>query len=114
MQARVLTVLGLALGVGGAIAMNSACSSSETTTSGSSTAASPPAPPSAAKTASTAEHNFAMHTLFLGDRTRSGQVSNTAWKQYGYNLDGKTSTKDSTDVCKPPGNTRSSKEDGND
>src|SRR5262249_54509441 len=55
----------------------------------------------AGMTASTAEHNFAMHKLFLGDTDRNLVKSDTAWQTYGYNLDGKISTKDSTDVCTP-------------
>ncbi len=44
---------------------------------------------------------LAVHKLFLGDTDRSGSPSPTAWKQFGYNLDGKISKKTSTDLCKP-------------
>ena len=74
----------------------------------------PPAKPSGPATTSTAEHNFALHTLFLGDTDRAGTVSSSAWKDYGYNLDGKTSTKDSTDVCTlASGASKSFQADGN-
>lgn len=38
-------------------------------------------------------------TLHLGDATLTGTVSSTAWRDYGYNLDGLCTTKTSTDVC---------------
>jgi hypothetical protein len=44
---------------------------------------------------------LAIHKLYLGDTDRAGKTSSTAWKGFGYNLDGKISTKDSTDLCKP-------------
>jgi hypothetical protein len=41
-----------------------------------------------------------MQTLLLGEYDRTTKApSATAWKSYGYNLDGKVTTKDSTDVC---------------
>lgn len=42
---------------------------------------------------------FAFSKVFLGDTDRSGVASQTAWKQYGLDLDGKTTDKSSTDVC---------------
>ena len=44
---------------------------------------------------------LAIHKLYLGDTDRSGKASSTAWKSFGYDLDGKVSTKESTDLCKP-------------
>ncbi len=44
---------------------------------------------------------FAVEKLFLGDTDRNGMSSANAWKDYGYNLDGKVSTKDSADLCQP-------------
>lgn len=111
---RVLTVIGLLAGAGGAF-MFQGCSSSDSGGGGGGTTGgvgAPPTAPNAPKTTSTTEHNFAVSQIFLGDTTRSGQASPTAWKDYGYNLDGKVSTKDSTDVCKPPGNNRAAKDDG--
>ncbi len=98
--ARVLTVVGLGLSVGGIFAIQ-ACSSSSSSDTGGSVGAVPPALPSgAAATTSTTEHNFALQTLLLGDTPRgSTSPSNTAWKDYGYNIDGKISTPSSTDLC---------------
>jgi len=43
---------------------------------------------------------FALQTLLLGEYDRATKTpSTTAWKSYGYNLDGKVTTKESTDVC---------------
>lgn len=45
---------------------------------------------------------FAVSKLYLGDTNRDGSPNQAnGWKQYGFNLDGKVSTKDSTDLCKP-------------
>ena len=41
-----------------------------------------------------------MLDIFLGESARdNGPPSTSAWKGFGYNLDGKVTTKDSTDVC---------------
>ena len=42
---------------------------------------------------------FAVRKLFMGDTDRMGVASQTAWKQYGLDIDGKVTTKDSLDVC---------------
>ena len=42
---------------------------------------------------------LAMSHLYMGDTDRNGVPSGAAWKQYGLNLDGKITTRDSTDVC---------------
>lgn len=44
---------------------------------------------------------LAIHVLRMGDTTPEGQLSSTAWKGYGFNLDGKISTAASVDLCKP-------------
>jgi hypothetical protein len=44
---------------------------------------------------------LAIPKLYLGDTDRMGNPSSTAWKIYGYDLDGLISTKTSTDLCKP-------------
>ena len=60
----------------------------------------PPTKPSGPTTTGTATETFAIQTLLLGEADRVTKTpSTTAWKSYGYNLDGKTTTKDSTDVC---------------
>jgi hypothetical protein len=43
---------------------------------------------------------LAIHKIYLGDTSRQGQPSTSAWKDFGYNLDGKISTSSSTDLCK--------------
>ncbi len=61
----------------------------------------PPAPPTPSPSPSSAIRTFAVSRFFLGDTTRAGAPSTSAWKSYGYNLDGKISTKASADVCTP-------------
>jgi len=51
---------------------------------------------------------LAIRSLYLGDTDRKGKSSTTAWKGYGFNLDGKVSTKDSTDLCKPAAGAKAS------
>ncbi|MEO8878425.1 MAG: hypothetical protein ABI461_22735 [Polyangiaceae bacterium] len=100
--ARVLTVVGLGLSsVGGLFALQACSSSSDSSAGGGATGAVPPVLPSgAAATTSTTEHNFALHTLLLGDTARgSSSPSGSAWKDFGYNIDGKLSTPSSTDLC---------------
>ena len=60
----------------------------------------PPPPPPAPPGASTPTRTFAVSKFLLGDTTRDGVASTTAWKAYGYNLDGKISDKNSTDTCR--------------
>jgi hypothetical protein len=50
-------------------------------------------------TTTTPAQNFALHTLQLGDTDRSGNSSLTAWENYGFNIDGKITNSQSTDVC---------------
>lgn len=52
----------------------------------------PPPPPNTTTT-------FALQTLHIGEADRSGIVSPTAWKAYGFNLDGLVSDKTSTNTC---------------
>lgn len=69
-------------------------------TSSSALVGQPPAPPSSPATTSTKVETFAIQTLLLGEAPRSGgAASNTAWKAYGYNLDGLVTTETSTNVC---------------
>lgn len=44
---------------------------------------------------------LAIRKLYLGDTDRKGVTSSTAWEEFGYDLDGKISTKDSKDLCQP-------------
>ncbi len=52
----------------------------------------PPPPPNTTTT-------FALQTLHLGEADRSGIVSPTAWKAYGFNLDNLVTDKTSTNTC---------------
>jgi hypothetical protein len=45
---------------------------------------------------------LAVDRLFLGETDREGNdAAKDGWKEYGYNLDGRISTPDSTDLCQP-------------
>ena len=73
----------------------------------------PPSPPGGGSPTAAA-HNYAIRTLYLGDTDRTGIVSADAWKEYGYNLDDKVTTKASTDVCTlAPGASKTTQVDGN-
>ena len=52
----------------------------------------PPAPTGTMFIPSSAAHNYAIHQLFLGDTDRQMNPNMTAWKTFGYNLDGKVTT----------------------
>lgn len=94
-----LTLVGLGVGAAGVIAAAQGCSSSDTTTGGDPSAGREPQRPSAPATTVTAVHNYALHKLFLGDTDRAGTPNSSAWKKFGYNIDGKVSSSSSTDVC---------------
>ena len=47
------------------------------------------------------ETTLAVSKLYLGDTDRAGNASSSAWKDYGYNLDGIISTKSGTNHCQP-------------
>jgi hypothetical protein len=99
---RIFALMSVGVAAGG-IFLFQGCSSSSTTDSSSSSVGKPPAKPaSGTPTASTTEHNFAIYNLLLGDAPRGAGAaqSTTAWKKFGYNIDGKVSTRNSTDVCK--------------
>ena len=73
----------------------------------------PPARPDKGTPASSQEKTFAVRQLYLGDTLRTGEPDPNAWKHLGYNLDGKISKRDSTNLCKLHGSAASSvKEDG--
>lgn len=59
----------------------------------------PPGKPSGPATTDTSTKTFAISKLYLGEASRTGAASDTAWKNFGYNLDGKTTAGTSTDVC---------------
>ena len=112
---RTLSLLVIALGAAGLTAAQG-CGSSDA--GGSSTAGAgrtPPPPPAGAAPSDTPARTFALNQLFLGETGRNGAVVKDAWKDYGYNIDGLISTKDSKDVCQRQGGADSAKqEDGKD
>lgn len=65
-----------------------------------STDATPPSPPNGAPTTTQSVSTFAIDSIVLGDlNPTTGAVDNTGWKLLGYDLDRKTTAKNSTDVC---------------
>jgi hypothetical protein len=74
---------------------------------------SPPATPTAGPATQSTPHNYALHTLYLGDTDRQGNPSMTAWETFGYNLDGKVTGSSSNDVCTlVPGSSKQVQVDG--
>jgi hypothetical protein len=61
----------------------------------------PPAPPTEPPSAGDTPTAIAIRRLHLGDTDRAGNPSTQAWREFGYNLDGRLSTKDSTEHCQP-------------
>ena len=59
----------------------------------------PPPPPSDGSVPPSSVTTFALHTLYLGESDRQNNPSTTAWKDFGVNIDGLVTTKNSTDVC---------------
>ena len=73
----------------------------------------PPAAPTAGATTDSTIRTFALNQLFLGETGRNAAPLKDAWKDYGYNIDGLTTTKESKDVCTRQGGADSAKqEDG--
>jgi len=80
------------------------CSSDSNTSSSSGGATgqegrTPPKSPEGAGPGTADKRTFAVNELFLGETDRSKAVVKDAWKDYGYNLDGLVTTKESKDVC---------------
>jgi hypothetical protein len=63
--------------------------------------AKPPPPPDDGIAGDGPGFSYAVQTLLLGDQDRNGISDKNAWKAYGFNIDGKSSTAASTNVCKP-------------
>lgn len=106
-----LSLLGFAAGA--LVLSTAACGSDD---GGSSTPTSsgrtPPAVPDA-PVSNTPARTFAVNQLFLGETDRGGASNREAWRDYGFDLDGLTTTKTSTNVCSRVGGADSSKqEDG--
>lgn len=69
---------------------------------GSATSPPPVADAGLPPTTDTSTRTYAITDVFLGDSTRAGLRSDTAWKSFGWNLDGKITTNTSVDVCTRP------------
>ena len=110
-----LSLLALGAGAVGIVA-SQGCSSSSSDggTTPASAGKTPPAPPTAGATTDTSKRVFAVNELFLGETNRAGAPTKDAWKDYGYNIDGLTTTKTDTNVCTRQGGADPAKqEDGN-
>lgn len=113
-----LSLVGFGLGIAGLTATQGCGSSSSSSSGGTETAQpgkQPPQKPDAPATTESSEKTFAVNQLFLGESDRAGAPNKDAWKTYGYNLDGKISTKESTDVCqRQAGASPANQDDGTD
>jgi len=112
---KTLSLLAIAAGAT-ALTTAQGCSSSDSAsgTTPASAGKVPPAPPAGAAPSDTPARTFALNQLFLGETGRNAAPLKDAWKDYGYNIDGLTTTKTDTNVCKRQGGADSAKqEDGN-
>ncbi len=75
------------------VAAGAACTSSSTSDG------QPPPSVDAGVTTNTTTVTFAIDSLSLGDTSDGVKLSATAWRSLGYDLDGKTTTEQSVDVC---------------
>lgn len=92
----------LAMGCGSTTNAATATATTGTSTGGGGTHAEPPPPGPMKAPDGMGSVTFAISKLYLGDTRRDGTPDKAnAWKEYGYDLDGKISTKDSTDLCQP-------------
>jgi hypothetical protein len=108
-----LSLLAVGLGAVGMVAAQGCSSSSSDPGTTAAAGKTPPAPPSA-PASDTPARTFAVNQLFLGETNRAGAPTKDAWKDYGYNIDGLTTTKTDTNVCTRQGGADSAKqEDGN-
>ena len=115
---KTLSLLAVGLGVVGLVS-SQGCGGSSGNGSGTAgpdpNAKTPPGVPvGAAPAADSPGRTFALNQLFLGETDRTGKPVKDAWKDYGYNIDGLTTTKTDTNVCQRQGGADSAKqEDGN-
>ncbi len=100
---RALSLVAVGAGAFGLVASQGCSSDSGSTTSSSGGTGQegrvPPKEPSGAGAGTGDTKTFAVNALFLGETDRSSAIVKDAWKDYGYNLDGLITTKDSKDVC---------------
>ncbi len=109
-----LSLLALGLGAVGTIASQGCSSSTADAPAAAAAGRTPPAVPNAPATTDTSTRVFALNQLFLGETNRSNAPVKDAWKDYGYNIDGLTTTKTDTNVCTRQGGADPAKqEDGN-
>jgi hypothetical protein len=110
-----LSLLAVGLGLVGAAGAQGCSSSSSSGGTNAAAGTVPPSPPEGAgATTDTSKKTFAVNQLFLGETNRAGMVVKDAWKDYGYNIDGLTTTKTDTNVCQRQAGADSAKqEDGN-
>lgn len=107
-----LSLITFGLGVT-AFGVTQGCSSDSTSSGGAVAGRQPPAKPSAAAANLGDERTFAVYSLQLGETDRAGVKSTSAWKDFGYNLDGLVTTKESADVCtRVKGAASTNQEDG--
>lgn len=116
---RTLSVFGFGLiglvGVTATALSAGGCSSSDSSTGGGGATGQPPSKPEAAAANQADSRTFAISQLFLGETDRKGNTDGAAWKKFGYNIDGLTTSKTSTDVCtRQQGSTADKQEDGED
>lgn len=111
-----VSLIGLGLGAASLVATQQGCGSDDSGSSssgGTATGKQPPAKPDAPAAAGGDEKTFAINKLFLGETDRNGVANKDAWKAYGFNLDGVSTTKESKDVCtRQAGASASNQEDG--
>lgn len=93
---------------GGPLAAVTSCGTNAPTSSTPPCTTAPPVAPTEPTSSSTTVSTYAIDTVFLGDVARDGgdvardggtTYSTTAWKAFGFDLDGNSSDARSTDVC---------------
>lgn len=95
-----LCVVGIGLGVG--------CGDSDTGTGGGgggtpSTGVVPPPRPDGASPGDGTGVIFGTSKIYIGTKTRAGEESADAWKDYGYDVDGQVTAQDFSEHCDPAG-----------
>jgi len=100
----------LSIGAASVLALTAAaCGDSGTDTTGSGGGSSsggglqPPKRPTDAVAGDGTGKLYGTTHLYIGTKTRSGELSADAWKDYGYDLDGQSTASDFKNHCKPAG-----------
>jgi hypothetical protein len=86
---------------GGAAASGGSGGSTTTGGAGFGPGKQPPAPPAGAGPGDGSMARFAATRLFLGSTDRNGAPNPTAWKTYGYDIDGRISQEGDPGLCQP-------------